>query len=370
LFILTTPLLWSFTYFFSHIYIILIFSCIIYIIPSVKEIISQNKIKNNNNFFYVTGLDLYWILITPLFLFLLLNIIWVNFTASAWFGNIVFAKFQFKISFLILFFYLIILTAYATSFYFSSKLIYDYVLVNFNFFFWLYFIFTSNSVFTVIFFIEILSTLIFLLIISSTFSTTFFYNNLNLNLHNYFSSTTPFFFIQILMFFFWISLLSSLNLFLFLILFYLKFLTLDWFLFEFIFLYVIELNEVKDVFFLSLIWFNLLFSLFLKCGLAPFYFWKPTFFKGIPLHALFFYISFFYFFIFIFFIFFILEYLNEIFFFFINVNIVLLLLGLFVLLFILCESYYLKTFLALSSVLNTLFVFLTINSTATLDFFL
>ena len=236
------------------------------------------------------------------------------------------------------------------------------------FFFWIHFIFFANTIFTFIFFIEIISTLISLLIITSVFSTTYFYNNLNLNFHNYFNNTTPFFFVQMLLYFFWISLVSSLNLFFFLILFYLKFLTFDWFFFEFIFIYIINVSDLKDIFFIVIIWFNLLFCIFLKCGLVPFYFWKPIFFKGMPTHSLFFYILFFYFFIFLFFLIFFLSYLSEIFYFFIGVNICILLTGFFILLFILCEAYYLKAFLALSSILNTLFVFLALNGTSTFDF--
>jgi len=369
MFFITFPILWSFTYFFQFIYIICIFSILLYIIPSIKDIINYNKFKKTNSFDYLTGFDLYWLLLTPLFLFILINLSWSSYSFTAWFGNIIFTSFQYKFFFLIIIFFYFILTVYTTSFYFSSKEIYDYIITCFNFLFWILFIFSSNTIFTFIFFIEILSTLITLLLITSTFSTTYFYNNLNLNLHNYFNNTTPFFFVQMLMYFFWISLISSLNLFFFLILFYIKFLTFDWFFFEFIFFYIININQLKDFFFVFFVWFNLLFSIFLKCGLVPFYFWKPTFFKGIPLHSLFFYIVFFYFFIFLFFIYFFLIYLNEIFYFFISINIVLLLVGFFILLFILCEAYYLKAFLAMSSILNTLFVFLALNSVNISDFF-
>jgi hypothetical protein len=123
------------------------------------------------------------------------------------------------------------------------------------------------------------------------------------------------------------------------------------------------------MFFIVFVWFNFLFCIFLKCGLVPFYFWKPVFFKGIPFHALFFYIFFFYFFLFLYFIYFFLIYMNDIFFFFIYVNIIILIIGFFVLLFILCEAYYIKAFLALSSILNTLFVFLALNSINISDFF-
>jgi hypothetical protein len=369
MFYITFSLLWSFNYFFLFTYVLMIFSVILYLIPSIKDIINYTKFKKINNFDYLTGFDLYWLLITPLFIMLLINFAWTGPSLSAWFGNIIFSAFQYKMSFLVLFIFYLVLVVYSSSFYFSSREVYDYFLVCFNFFFWIHFLFFANTLFTVIFFIEILSTLIFLLLITSSFSTTYFYNNLNLNLHNYFNSTTPFFFVQMLMYFFWISLISSLNLFFFLILFYIKFLTFDWFFFEFIFFYIINLSQLKDIFFIVFVWFNLLFCIFLKCGLVPFYFWKPVFFKGIPFHALFFYIFFFYFFIFFFFLYFFLIYVNEIFYFFIGINMCLLILGFFILLFILCEAYYIKAFLALSSILNTLFVFLALNGINIVDFF-
>ena len=96
-------------------------------------------------------------------------------------------------------------------------------------------------------------------------------------------------------FFFWISLVASLNLFLFVTFLYLKFLTFDWFLIEALFSYIISLSNLKSVFYIALGWFNFLFCIFLKCGVVPFYFWKPIFFKGTPLHALLFYIVFYYF---------------------------------------------------------------------------
>lgn len=368
MFFINFSILWSFSYFFLFIYSITIFNIIIYSLYSVKELNLTTKFRKKSYFDYITGFDMFWILITPLFLLFLLNISWSGPSLSAWFGNIIFSSFQSKFFYLVLFIYTTVIIVYSSSFYFSSKEIYDYLIVCFNFFFWTLFLFSSNSIFTFLFFIEIISTLIFLLIVVSTFSTTYFYNNLNLNLHNYFNSTTPFFFIQMLLYFFWISLLSSLNLFFFLVLFYLKFATFDWFFFEYIFNFIITVSTIKDLFFITIIWFNLLFCIFLKCGLVPFYFWKPIFFKGMPIHALFFYILFFYFFLILFFLITFLIYLNEIFYFFVGINICILLTGFFILLFILCESYYLKAFLALSSILNTLFVFLALNSTPLVDF--
>ena len=215
MFFINPSLLWSFSFFFMHIYIITLFSIIIYSIPSIKEILLVSKFKNKKIFEYVTGFEIHWFLVTPLFLLFILISAWSSYPLTAWFGSLLVSSFQLKISYFITFFFFLILTTYTSSFYFSSKEPYDYLIVNYNFFFWIMFLFFSNTIFTIIFFIEITSTLIFLLIVTSTFSSTYFYNNLNLNLHNYFNQTTPFFFIQVLMYFFWISLISSLNLFFF-----------------------------------------------------------------------------------------------------------------------------------------------------------
>lgn len=364
------PLLWSLTYFFFIFYILIIFSIIFFLLPSVRDLVNSSRYKKNLYFEHVSGHDLYWLFLS-FFLFLAFNTFtWCGPSLTAWFGNLLFSNFQIKITYFVLFFFHLVILVFVTSFYFSSKQIYDFILVSFNFFFWILFLFSVNNLFTFIFFIEILSTLIFLLLIVSTFSSTYFYNNLDLNLHNYFSTNTPTFFLQTLMYFFWISLITSLNLFFAVILFYLKFSTFDWFIFEFVFFYIINLNNAKDVFFLFFLWFNFLFCIFLKCGLVPFFFWKPIFFKGMPLHALFFYIFFFYFFFLLFILYFFLLYTPEIFFFFSIINIFLLLIGFVMLFFILCEAYYVKTFLALSSILNTLFVFLALNGLSSEVFFL
>jgi len=361
-------MLWIFCFFFYVIYIFTVFFVIFYLLPLIKDLTLFQKHKTTSAFVYVTGFDVYWILLTPLYLLMLMLFSWSSPSLLAWFGSIIFTNFQIKASFLTLFTFFSVITIYVTSFYFSSREIYDYLLVCFNFFFWIFFLFYANTFFTVVFFIEILSTLIFLLLITSTFSTTYYYNNLNLNLHNYFSPTTPLFYLQMLLYFFWISLISSLNLFFFLILFYLQFLTFDWFLFEFVFNYVANSLDLKGLFSILVIWLNLLFCIFLKCGLVPFYFWKPVFFKGIPLHALMFYVTFFYFFIFLFFIYFFLIYTNEIFYYFIFINFLLLVAGILFLLIILCEAYYIKVFFAMSSILNTLFVFLALSGANFTDF--
>lgn len=143
---------------------------------------------------------------------------------------------------------------------------------------------------------------------------------------------------------------------------YLKLHSLDWFTVEHIFSYLTLTTSYKNLSSVGLVWFVLLLSIFIKSGIAPLYLYKPTFFKGLPFYTLFFYICFFYFAFFLFVINLLNSYFSEIFYFYSIIMTTLVVLGLITLLFIICESYYLKIFLAISSILNSLFVFLALTS--------
>lgn len=354
--------LWSLVYFFAFTYIAFLFSAIIYCLPTLTNKSCYSVSKNNFSFKYTNSFDIFPVLVVPILLLFLTQLLWVSPSISAWFGHLIFSGLQLKITYLIMFTYFGVILTFSSTSYFSSREIYDFIITIFNFFFWTILLFMSNSIFTSIFIIEVLSTLIFLLIITSTFSTTFFYRNINFSHGHLFQHSTPQTYLQSLLFFFWVSLISSLNLFLFCLFFYLKVLTLDWFLIEYVFMYLTTTSSLKDLIFVGTSWFILIFCLFLKCGIAPLYIWKPTFFKGIPFHTIFFYICFFYFFLFIFIIHLLTSYFSEVFYFYSYVTTLFLLLGLITLLFIVCDSYYFKSFLAISSILNSLFVFIALSS--------
>ncbi len=300
-------------------------------------------------------------------LLILLNFSWTGPVTLAWFSHLLFGPTQLKLFYLVTFFFSISLYLFISNAYFASQNIYDYTITLYNFFLWTFLIFLSNNVFTFIFFLEVISILINLLIVTSTFSSLYFYNNASLTKSNYFQNSLPITFLQTLLFFFWISLLSALNLFIVLIFMYLKFLTFDWFLLETIFFYSLTLANLKGVFYVLLIWLNFLFCVFLKCGLVPFFFWKPTFFKGIPTHSLMFYITFFYFFLFLFLLLFLLTYMSDLFYFYNILNLGLLSVGILLLLVIVLESFFIKTFLAISSIINTLIVFLALTGVNIFD---
>lgn len=106
--------------------------------------------------------------------------------------------------------------------------------------------------------------------------------------------------------------------------------------------------------------------------MVPFYLWKPTFFKGLTLGALFYYVFVFYFVLFLFFMNFMLGLFSEIFFFNTTALLVLLVIGVAALPSLLYETLNLKAFLALSSIMNSLIVFfLVVNfSSSSTSFFL
>lgn len=363
MFFLTPAVLWTITYFALAFYLTFIISATFYVVSFIFTTTGYNRHKYKVNFFFNFGVDQLPILFIFLLILFFVNFSWEHQSIFAWFGNLIFGPFQFKFFSIIIFFFCIYILANFGASLASSREWYEYHIVLFNFLIWTIFLFCANNLITVIFFIEILSTLIFLLVISGSFSSNSAYNNLNFSAFSYFVASTPVFFFHSILYFFWISLIASLNLFLFLILFYFKFLTYDWFFIEFIFSYYTSISSLKEIVSILLIWLNFLFCLFLKCGLVPFYFWKPIFFKGLPIHTLFFYVSFFYFFIFLFFCVFLTNFLSQIFFFFLIVNVIFLLFGFFIFLFILNEAFYIKSFVALSSILNSTFIFLSLNGT-------
>lgn len=370
MFFITFSNLWSLSFFCPLTYITLIISIVVYLLPIANSPLKYAVSKNKSEFILVNPSDMLYVLLTPCLCLLVIVLTWSSPSTSAWFGHLVITNFQTKLTLLILLNFVMILLVMCSTFYFTSREIYDYTITLFNFLYWIILIFFSNTIFTSVFIIEVLSTLIFLLLITSTFSSVFFYRNLDLSFGHLFQQSTPYSYLQSILYFFWVSLLSSLNLFLFCLFFYLKLFTFDWYLMEYIFIYFTSVASLKEILSLGMTWFVLMFCIFLKCGIAPLYIWKPTFFKGIPFYTIFFYICFFYFFLFLFIIHLLTSYFTEVFYFYSIVTLLFLVTGLVMILFIICESYYFKAFLAISSILNSLFVILALSTTHNVDTFL
>ena len=360
--------IWALFYFGGSVYHVFIISALLYILPNLGLFADSSSSKSVTTFASTDGVFLMKLLLTPIALIAVSHICWCGPTLSAWFGHILFSNFQFKVSFVLLLFFTSYWFAFLPTVHYSSTLLFDYTATAFNFFLWIWVIFFSENIFTFIFFLEVLSATITLFVTTSVFSSTHFYNNINFSRHSYFQTSTPTAFLQTIMFFFWITLVTSLSLFLFITFFYTKFLTFDWSLVDSIFTYLVQGGSLKSLFGLSVSWLFLLISVFLKCGIVPFYLWKPTFFKGLPLLTLFFYVYVYYFALFFYFTYVLIFMLNEIFLF----NMVLLLLLVVIatlsLTSLLFESFYLKAFLAMSSILNSVFILYMAISLQSTDF--
>jgi hypothetical protein len=294
-------------------YLLFTFSTTLYLLPNLALFTGSNNGSTYSLFQTVNGSDLIKPLLTPIVLILLVHTSWTGPVVTAWFGHLIFSQFQFKITYVVSFFFTTYLVAFLSGTHFSSINVYDYAITLFSFFIWLWLALFSNNLFTLIFFLEILSALITLMLVTSTFSSHHFYNTTSYSNHSYFQTSAPTALLQTLLFFFWITLVSSLALFVFLLLFYLRFLTLDWGLVDSIFLFVVETGNTRSLFAASFVWLLLLVCVFVKCGIVPFYFWKPSFFKGMTLNSLFFYVYVYYFTIFFYLTYILFLYLNELF---------------------------------------------------------
>jgi hypothetical protein len=164
--------------------------------------VSRRSTINDSRFSYLPGLVVWVLLFTPLVLIVVVVGVWGGPVVGGWFGHLIFGGFQAKVAYVITLLFVLVWVTYATTFYFTAVEVYDYTIVTYSFFFWMLFLFTANNIFTVIFFIEILSTLVMLLFVTSVFSSTYFYNTVSLSHHSYFTQTTPLAFIQTLLFFF------------------------------------------------------------------------------------------------------------------------------------------------------------------------
>ena len=252
---------------------------------------------------------------------------------------------------------------------FRSRSYYDLCLVFINFWFWLSILYYSFTIFVLFFVLEILTTLTFLLLITSIIGHSMYFP-INVNL---IKSTWSFYqyltYLSSLIYFFWISLFTSILLYYLTFYFIIYYLTFDWFLLEWVFWSLTIEFDYNQILTLGVVWVGFIILILVKLGLAPFYLWKPIFFKGLPLSTLLFYICFYYFFFLIFFLNFFKFYFIELIVYFWYWILIILILGIFSLYLLLVDIYYFKSFLALSSILNTLLVFLVLpTDLLTIDF--
>lgn len=347
------------TYFFVFFYLIILSFVLVYLSNRFTL-----KLKNKYSFLgWVTSGDFFYkyLFVTSFMVFLC--ILSLNGPVSSmWHSHLIVSNLQIKVQVLVLVVFLITVSPYLNSSFFYNQSSYDFLLTVINLFIWISLLFYSSNIFTIIFFLEILSAAVML-----TTSASFYYSNLNFkkinySSNNYLNLNLPYYQTSSLIFFFWTSFLASVSLFFYLLFFIYYFNTLDVFLLEHLFKFILNSPNFSNYVTLMSIWFGFVFCIFLKCGLVPFFVWKPLFFKGLSYLYIYIYTCFYYFFLLIFFLIFFSFYFSYIFSYYIFISLSLLLVGWVIIFSVLFNNTYLKSFFAISSILNTLFVFIVLLS--------
>ena len=113
MFFLNSYVLWSFVFFFLFVYITFFYSFIVYLLPLTLSGGSLSLSTNKRSSFYLlSGLECLHLKFLPLLLMLLLNVLWVSSSITAWFGNLVFTSLQHKIVLLLIFVFWVVLIVF------------------------------------------------------------------------------------------------------------------------------------------------------------------------------------------------------------------------------------------------------------------
>ena len=361
---ITVAQLWTLTIFSHLTYIIFLTSVIVYSLPVISQWRERLGFRRNTKMFeFVSPIALLWVKLTLITTLLVSNTLWIMPATTAWFGHIAISSFSWKMYFIVTVSYVAVMLVQSYTLYLSGRIVYDSFLANLQFLYWSVLLFFVNTLYAALFILEVLSSLVFVMIISSTYSTSYAYRNTNLSFGHSFHLNTPHTHLQSLLYYFWVSMVAALSLFLTCLYLHITLLTTDWFLLETVLHHTLVLGSTHEILSGGFVLFLLLVCLFLKCGIVPLFYWKPTFFRGLSYGALFFYVTFFYLFVFLFTIHLLTSNMADIVSYYPAVLLILVVAGLTTLLFILCEAYYIKPFLAMSSTLNSLLVLIAIAST-------
>lgn len=341
---------------------IYILSILIYSLFKLNTLILK---KNNINplSLYLTIINVYLIL----YIFM-----WSGQTSNYFFNNLILNLNTYKITLFILFtfFFINLLTNNVLTLH--TKINMDLYSYKYFLTFWLINLFYCVNLFTLVFYIELISITLFIILSLTNNYNYFNYNSTN-NLNIEYNYIKPFYQIYSLIVLFWINFITSFNLFFYLIYFLYFLQTFNFIIMEHIFLYLIYNFNLLNLFNIYFIVFGLSFTIFLKLGLIPFFFWKPNFFKGVQFNFLEIYILFFYFIFLIFIITFLIKYFNDFINLIIILNLIIINISIIFLILMLFDVTNIKIFLAYSSILNTvllfIYIFLNINQNIQVVYF-
>ena len=302
--------------------------------------LSSNNYKISNIF--INKFSFFFLLFFFLYLF-----IYSGYIDTFWWNHLFLNNFLLGLIILVNFF--IVFTFFFLSYFFKINEVikYDYFFSMAFLSIFLSFIFFSNTLFTFIFILESISTVIFFKFVSSKI-----WKNQNsiidLKANNSYKK-----FLNILFFQFWTTFFSTvIFIFFFMFLIY-NYGTSEWFILNF--LNIISqknFSNSTNLFFFYTIFFFLGF--FLKIGFTPIHLYKIEIYKGLPFLSIFLYTTIYFLIFFLYFLLIIFFYLKSFFAIFYYFMIFLVLISFFYLLFLIFDINYSKSFFAYSTISNSL----------------
>ena len=363
--------IWGVFFFTFSAYLLLVYSAVLYFLSMLTETTVSRSTAQTSKTFFLDGLSAYSFVNSLPLVVLLLLLSWSGPAIVSGFGHLEFTSFERKTSLLVLTMFVIYLLILLPSFFFTNSSSYDLIITLTHLTYWLMFLFYTSNVLSLSFVIEVLTGLITLLLITSY--TPSYHSGVDSDSYTNkgFLNSLPSTYFSSLLIFFWTSLVTTLMLFLFLIVIYSKFLTFEWSLVDHLANFFSCSATSFELSTLSLTWSLMLIAIFLKCAITPFYLWKPTFFKGLSYISLFYYIFVFYFIVFLYFVNFILGLFSDVFFFNVLFLTLIVTISTFLLPSLMYESLNIKSFFAISSIMNSvivLFTTLSFNTTSVIVF--
>jgi hypothetical protein len=359
---LTQSLTWGIFFLTVISYLLIVFSISTYLVSLFFDLRYVKNLSRSSKYVNISGNSSIPFLFSFLLLLLLWTSLWSGPCVTSCFGHLMFSSFERKILMLITVSFLLYLVVYLSGSDFSNLQSFDYLITLYHLTYWLFFLFMSTNILTTAFVIEVLTSLIMLLLVTSfncsTYSSQDSLRSTKVSMVKIFNTT----YLYTILTFFWTSLISTLILFLFVILFYSKYFTMDWSLIDTLSSYFLNCSLFFELSSISFSWSFVILSIFIKCAITPFYFWKINFFKGMSVSLLFYYISVFYFILFFYFLYLIVTLFTDLLFFNLFLFMLIVLLSTVLTPFILYETLNIKSFLALSSIMNSSLLLLVVLS--------
>jgi len=213
------------------------------------------------------------------------------------------------------------------------------------------YLFLSNTVFTFLFILELISVTLFYKLVSSKI----WFKNSQLDTRISTKNIQPQNYINMVFFQYWVTFFSTIFIIYFYISFFYIFGTSDWFTAGFI-------NNTQNIFISLVVYdvnvryilFLFIFSVFFKLGITPLHLFKIEVYKGIPFLSIFFYTTFYFLNLFLFFVVFLVHFLFSFISYFYFFLVVLLFVGSLFIIIYLFDVSFIKVFFTYSTIINTI----------------